>query len=181
MSSNSQSAFYSHDLPLNYTGGEFKIESSEYADVPNEAGLGVYMYLMETTGESFQAVDFETVSKYLDISFIDGEGSAMQSQLCEAAHFNGSNLGYDANKTIYDMSENQINKAGLICPDTKNMTGIDPLNLRLEVRTLEGDSYQKNQFFDFIYSKILVTKIFTKKMDFKKAYDTVDGTGSYFH
>lgn len=60
------------------------------------------------------------------------------------------------------------------------MTGIKPLSTKVEVRTCFGEGCQTgNQWDNFMYDKVLITKMFTKKMHYQKTYDK--DTGSYYH
>jgi hypothetical protein len=62
MCTNSQALYYSHDYPLNMTspsGFDGFLASSEFEAKDNEGGLGVYMYLYDTTNDV--AVPLDTV------------------------------------------------------------------------------------------------------------------------
>jgi hypothetical protein len=112
------------------------LETSQFLDEDNEGGLGVYMYLLDTTNDV--AVPFETARQFVSVMYIDQNGGSLNAKKCEASQFNSSNLAY-SNMTIYDHPENANVLEGLICPEIKNMTSIKPLSLKVEVRTCEGD------------------------------------------
>jgi hypothetical protein len=54
-----------------------------------------------------------------------------------------------------------------------------PQDYKVEVRKCFGSHCSVANFEDFIYDKVLVTKMFTKKMDFERKYDEI--YGSYVH
>ena len=151
------------------------LQASEFEDKDNEGGLGVYMYLYDTTNDV--AVPYDTARQYITVKFIQ-DGAPINAKSCDASQFNSVNLAY-SNSTIYDHPENANILNGLICPELKNMTSIKPLSLNVEVRTCEGNECSQSNFDNYIYDKVLVTKMFTKKMDFSKIDDPE--TGSYFH
>ena len=75
MSTNSQALYYSHDYPLNMTSSGFDgfLEQSDFLEEDNEGGLGVYMYLYDTTNSV--AVPYETAMEYIQVNFIQGSSN----------------------------------------------------------------------------------------------------------
>lgn len=64
MCTNSQALYYSHEFPLNITakGGfdAFIENSDDVTNADNEGGLGIYMYLLDTTND--MAVNYDTAN-----------------------------------------------------------------------------------------------------------------------
>ena len=160
MRSRSQSLFYTHDYPL---------LEDEFADLEDEAteGIGVYLYFMDQTDKV--AIPFESIGAYLAVSFVDGSGDSYAAVNCKASHFTGTKMASDPEKTIYESKANGAVSRGLICP-SGDIASYDGLKLRVSACHAQDAGCLADTVagLDWINSKVAVTKLFTRKVDFRQ-------------